>query len=143
MAKKSYLVLLVAMIVMVGCGKYRKYENMEVVESSFSGPVTITSTGTTPAGDFEGNGDSGTYSFAYDNPKQKAQVNFDITSPAGTVQMIIKDARGNEVLNETRSGGGNDTFAGTTSEGKKGVWLVELILNNVNGDGSFSINPVD
>lgn len=143
MAKTSYLILLIAGVLLVGCGKYRKYENMEVVENSFSGPVTITSTGTTPAGDFEGNGDSGKYAFAYDNPKRKAQVNFDITSPAGSVQMIIKDAKGKEVLNETRNGGGNDTFAGTTTEGKKGVWLVEIILTNVNGDGSFSINPVD
>jgi hypothetical protein len=143
MDKKSYLILLFAAIVMVGCGKYRKYDNMEVVESTFSGAVTITSSGTTPAGDFEGNGDSGVYSFAYDNPKEKAQVNFDVTSPAGSVQMIIKDAKGKEVLNETRNGGGNDTFAGPTTEGKKGVWLVEIILTNVDGDGSFSINPID
>ena len=143
MMKNSYLILIVASIFLVGCGKYRKYDNMEVVDNSFTGAVMITSTAATPAGDFEGSGDSGTYSFAYDNPKKRAEVNFDVTSSAGSVQMIIKDAKGNEVLNETRSGGGNDTYSGTTVEGKKGVWLVEIILSNMNGDGSFSINPVD
>lgn len=143
MTKKNYLMLLIAGIVLIGCGKYRKYDNMEVVENSFTGPMTITSTGSTPAGDFEGSGNSGTYSFAYENTKKKAQVNFDITSPSGSVQMIIKDAKGNEVLNQIVNGGGNDTFAGTTSEGKKGIWLIEILLSNVDGDGSFSINPVD
>lgn len=141
--KNTYLILLVASIFLVGCGKYRKYENMEVVDNSFSGSVMINSTGENPSGDFTGDGDSGTYSFAYDNPKKKAQVNFDITSSAGSVQMIITDAKGNDVLNATRSAGSNDTFSGITEEGKKGMWLVQIILTGVDGDGSFSFNPVD
>lgn len=143
MIKTTFIALLVISFAFAGCGKYRKYDNMQVVDNTYSGEVIITSTGETPAGDFTGNGDSGTYSFAYDNPNKKAQVNFDITSNTGFAQMIIKDAKGDEVLNETRSAGGDDTFAGTTSEGKKGVWLVQIILTDFTGDGSFSINPGD
>jgi hypothetical protein len=132
MIRTTFIAFLVISFVFAGCGKYKKYDNMQVVDNSFSGEVIITSTGETPAGDFTGNGDSGTYSFAYDNPNKKAQVNFDITSNTGSAQMIIKDAKGSD-----------ETFAGTTSEGKKGVWLVQIILTDFTGDGSFSINPGD
>ena len=143
MKKITYLTVLALGIVLISCGKYREYDNMDVVDNTYAGNMIITSTGETPAGDFEGDGEGGTYSFAYENPKEKAQVNFDITSPAGSIQMIIRDSKGDEVLNETRNGSGDDTFAGPTAAGKKGVWLIEIILTNVEGDGSFSISPID
>ncbi|MDX1651449.1 MAG: hypothetical protein R3277_03080 [Brumimicrobium sp.] len=126
----------------VACKKYRKYDNMEVVENTYTGNVAITSVGADPAGDFTGDGDSGEYSFVWENPKSTAQVNFDVTtSGGGSVTMVINDAKGNEVLNKTRPGDGDDTFSGVTQEGKSGNWLVTLKLNQFNGDGSFSINP--
>jgi hypothetical protein len=57
--------------------------------------------------------------------------------------MIINDAKGDEVLNQTRPNDENDTFAGVTQEGKKGTWLITIKLTNINGDGSFSIHPAD
>lgn len=131
------------LLTITSCQKeYAKYDNMEVVENTFTGNVQITSSGQDPAGDFTGNnGNSGTYSFAWENSKKKASANFNITG--GTVQMIIKDAKGDEVLNETRSSSGNDTFAGVSTEGKPGTWLVTLIINFTQngGDGSFSVHP--
>ncbi len=123
------------------CKKYRKYDDGEVVENTFTGNVAVTSTGSDPAGDFTGNGDSGTYSFAWENSSNKASVNFDITTNSGSVQMILNDAKGNEVLNETRSAGSNDSFSGVSEEGKKGKWLVTIVLTDFNGDGSYSIHP--
>ncbi len=103
--------------------------------------VDVTSTGADPAADFEGSGDSGTYSFAWENDGKTASVNFDVTTSGnGTAQMIVRDSKGDEVLNETRPSVGNDTFAGTTSEGKKGTWLITLVLTNFNGDGSYSVH---
>ncbi len=134
---------LIGFVVFTSCQKYRKYDNSEVISNTYAGAVLVTSTGTDPAGDFEGDGDSGEYSFAWENSKKKADARFDITTNTGSVQMIIYDARGNEVLNETRSAGGNDTFSGVSQEGKKGMWKVTLILTNFNGDGSYSINPAD
>lgn len=127
----------------VACKKYRKYDNMEVVENSYAGNVAIGSTGTNPGGDFTGNGDSGTYSFVWDNSSDRAELNFDITSNTGNVQFVLKDAKGNEVLNQVRNAGGEDTFSGVSDEGKKGNWLVEIILTDFNGDGSFSLTPVN
>jgi hypothetical protein len=121
--------------------KYAEYNNKEVDENTFTGDIDVTSKGEDPAGDYTGDGDFGTYSFAWDNFNKKASANFDLTTNSGSVQMIINDAKGNEVLNETRSAGGNDTYYGVSEKGKNGSWLVTLILTNFNGDGSYSIHP--
>ncbi|HCQ30251.1 MAG TPA: hypothetical protein DIU39_08200 [Flavobacteriales bacterium] len=123
--------------------KYAKYDNMEVVENTYTGNVLITSTGSDPGADFTGVGNSGKYSFVWDNPKKRAELNYDITTPSGSVQFIINDAKGKEVLNVTRSAGGDDTFSGVSDEGKKGKWLITIIFTNFDGDGSFSISPID
>lgn len=136
----STAVLSVALL--VSCGKYKKYDNNEVVDNSFTGSILPTSTGSDPAGDFTGDGDSGTYSFAWENTSNKASLNFDITSPTGSVQMILNDKKGNEVLNQTlTAGSGPDSFSGVSSEGKAGMWLVTIVLTNFNGDGSYSLHP--
>ena len=132
---------LIGIVTFTSCKKYKGYDNMEVIENSYSGSVTIESTGADPGGDFAGNGDSGEYSFAWENNNGKANANFDI-SGSGTVQLIIYDAKGNEVLNGSRTGGqGEDSFSGVSEEGKKGVWKVSLIYSNFNGSGSFSVSP--
>ena len=143
--KTLFGLILLSSITFTSCNKeYSDYSNMEVVENSFTGIVDITSSGQDPTGDFTGEEKSGTYSFAWENNKKKAALNFDITTSGnGTVQMIINDAKGDEVLNQTRPNDENDTFAGVTQEGKKGTWLITIKLTNINGDGSFSIHPAD
>lgn len=124
------------------CGKYRKFDNNEVIENTYSGNVAVTSTGADPAGDFTGNGDAGTYSFAWENKNKKCNANFDVTtSGGGTVQMKVYDKKGNVVLDQTLPNNGEDTYSGVSEEGKPGMWKVELILNNFNGDGSYSLSP--
>jgi len=136
---------LISVIAFSSCQKeYGEYSNMEVVENSFGGDVLITSGGEDPACDFTGSDASGAYSFAWENPNKKAAVNFDITSEeGGSVQVILNDARGDEVLNETRFSNDDDTFAGVSQEGRKGTWLVTVVITNIDGDGSFSINPAE
>jgi hypothetical protein len=140
--KSAFMFLMLAgTITLTSCSEYRGYEDGEVIDNTFSGDVAVTSTGNDPAADFTGSGDSGEYSFAWENSSETASVNFDITSPTGTAQMIVYDKKGNEVLNQTLSGGSSeDTFAGVTTEGKKGMWKVSLILTNFDGDGSFSVH---
>lgn len=133
--------ILVLSLGFTSCKKYRKYDNMEVLENTYSGNMLITSVGSDPAGDFTGTGDSGIYSFVWDNSSKTAQLNYDITTNSGSVRFVLKDASGDVVLDQTRSAGGNDTYAGVSSEGKRGKWLVEVTLTNFNGDGSFSISP--
>ena len=136
-------VLLSTLISFTSCKKeYRKYDNKEVVQNTYTGNIFVTSGGQDPGGDFTGDGDSGTYSFVWENPQNKASVNFDVTTSAGgSVQVIVNDAKGVEVLNETRPNGADDTFSGVTQEGKKGKWLITIKLTHFDGDGSYSIHP--
>jgi hypothetical protein len=144
-AAYSLLMLSVVFLTMTSCKKeYAQYNDGEVVEDNYTGTVDVTSTGTNPAGDFEGDGNSGTYSFAWENSKKRAHLNFDITSPSGSVQMILNDARGNEVLNQTITGGNSvDTYSGLSEEGTAGMWLVTVVLTDFDGDGSYSLEPRD
>lgn len=139
---KGLFVAALGMLIMVSCSKYREYDNNEVVENTFTGNVEVTSMGSNPAGDFTGDGNSGTYSFVWENTEKTGALNFDITSQSGSVQFILNDKRGDEVLNETlTAGAGEDTFSGLSLEGKKGKWLVTMILTDFDGDGSYSLNP--
>lgn len=137
--KTSGVLLALAFVVFMGSCK--KLEP-GVIENNYSGTVSVTSTGTDPAGDFTGDGDSGTYSFAYENNSKTCTGTFDITSPTGSVRMVIEDKKGKTVLDETLIAGvGDDSFSGVSSEGKKGVWKVTLTLTNFDGDGSYSVHP--
>lgn len=135
------ITVVLSILVLTSCGKFRKYDNNEVIENTYSGSVQVGSTGSDPGGDFTGNGDSGIYSFAWENSMKKASANFDITTSSGSVQMIIYDKKGDIVLDATRSAGGEDSFSGVSDEGKPGTWKVEIILTNFNGSGSYSISP--
>lgn len=146
--KKTRKVLTVLLAIgfilgMSSCKKYRKYEDGEVVESTFTGNVMVTSTGSNPAGDFTGEGDSGTYSFIWDNSSSRAELNYDITTSSGSVTFVLKDAKGDQVLTQSRTAEGEDTFSGESIEGKSGKWLVEITLTNFNGDGSYSLLPIN
>ncbi len=122
--------------------EYEEFDNGEVVENTYSGTVDVTSGGADPAGDFEGDDDSGIYSFAWNNSQSQASLDFDVTtSQGGSVQIILNDAKGDEVLNKTRPENGSDSFSGVSEDGKKGTWLVTIILTNFDGDGSYSISP--
>ncbi|MBD3637024.1 MAG: hypothetical protein HUJ25_06725 [Crocinitomicaceae bacterium] len=138
---KIYALLAVAgLFAMTSCNKVK---DGEVITDTYSGNVNVTSTGTNPGGDFTGNGDNGVYAFGWENNMSKAEVNFDITTPTGSLNFKLEDADDNEVLNKTRSAGGDDTFSGVSSAGTPGVWIVTLTFTEFNGDGSYSLTPVN
>ena len=126
----------------VSCKKeYAKYDDKEVLENSY--PGTIELEGNTEArGDFEGDGDSGTFSFVWENTSEKATVDFDVsTTEGGSCQIILNDANGDEVFNQTRPEGGSDSFSVVSEEGKEGNWLVTINLVDFKGDGTYDITP--
>jgi hypothetical protein len=87
--KITALFLVGGLLVLGSCNKVK---DGKVVEDSYSGNVNVTSTGTDPAGDFTGSGDNGTYAFGWENKSTKAEVNFDITTPTGSLNFILEDA---------------------------------------------------
>ena len=61
---KGFLIVFLSLTLITSCSKYKEFDNNEVIDNTFTGNVTVTSSGSDPAADFTGNGDSGTYSFA-------------------------------------------------------------------------------
>lgn len=134
----SVLAILGLAISVTSCSKH---SDGDVIENTYTGNVNVTSTGSDPAGDFTGSNDNGTYKWAWENSSTKASLNFDITTPSGSCQFILEDKKGTEVLNQTLSAGGTDSYSGVSSEGKAGIWTVTMVLTDFNGDGSYSLHP--
>ena len=143
--KKTNLITLVLLVVFSAVGFFScsKYEDREIINNTFTGNIDVTSGGVDPAGDFTGSGDSGTFSFAWINPQKRASANFDITTNTGSVRMIVKDDAGKVVIDKTLTAGGVDSYSGVSEAGEAGTWIVELILTDFHGDGSYSLHPGD
>ncbi len=105
--------------------------------------IKITATGSDVGGDVNGNGGNATQSYTWNNSLETADWNMDITAAGGgSFQLIIKDADGATVLNNTLTKGvGDDSASGATSSGAAGDWQITVVLTDFNGDGSFSISP--
>jgi len=139
--------VILSVVFMVSCEETtsspQTCDNLNVLENTYTGDIDVTSRGQDPGADFEGEGDSGTYSFEWCNPQELASLDFDITtSRGGSVRIILEDDEGNVVLDKTRPKG-DDSFSGVSDPGVKGRWIVTVILKDVNGDGSYSMHPGD
>lgn len=139
----AFAALILSVTILTSCQEYAEFDNKEVIENTYGGQIELQ--GNVEArGDFWGAGESGTFSFVWENTEKKATVNFDVTTElGGSVQIIMNDAKGNEVFNKTRPESSNDTFSGLSEEGRKGKWLVKIILTNFDGDGTFDITPAN
>ncbi|MGM0479980.1 MAG: hypothetical protein ACQERC_12235 [Bacteroidota bacterium] len=134
----TLLLLATGMTVVTSCKKYNKYDNKEVVEDDYTGDIELKGDDDEPSGDFNGNNDSGEFSFAWENKKEVASIEYSASFSSGSVNLIINDAKGNEVFNSTINDN-NDSSSGKTSEGKEGKWLVTLIFTDFDGSGSYKI----
>jgi len=92
-------------------------------------------------GDFTGDGGSISKTFYWQNALRTADYNADITtSTDGIFKIVVKDADGTVVLDESLSGAVEpDSMSGVTSVGTSGLWSVTITLTSFNGDGSFSL----
>ena len=142
----TFSVLLTLAILNSACGPDNNSgcNNLNVIQNTYTGDIFVNSGGQDPSADFEGNNDSGIYSFEWCNPKGRASLDFDITTTVGgSVNIVLRDHEGIVVLNKTRPSGGEDSFSGVSDKGMRGTWTVEVTLMNVNGDGSWSMHPGD
>ena len=112
-------------------------------EPSLTASVSVNETGSDIGGDVTGNGGSTTQVITWNNSLRTVDWNMDITSStAGSFNLSINDAEGNNVLNETLvRGQGDDSRSGVSSAGTAGDWTITITLTDFNGDGSFSISP--
>ena len=93
-------------------------------------------------GDVEGCGGSISKTHNWTNNQSRTELEMDITSSiGGSFQIIVTDADGTEVLNETLIVGiGDDTRDRCSASGTSGTWTVTVTLTNFNGDGSFTLS---
>lgn len=105
--------------------------------------ISINETGSDFGGDVTGDGGSTSQTYTWNNSLTTADWNMDITASAGgSFRLLIKDADGATVLDNTLTKGvGDDSASGVTSSGTAGDWQVTVTLTDFNGDGSFSISP--
>ena len=92
-------------------------------------------------GDIIGNGGSATKTWTFTNPNTR--VGWDMTindATSGSFQLILKDASGTVVLDNTlTAGSGPQSADGTTPEGGvAGTWNCTIKLTNFNGTGDYS-----
>lgn len=93
-------------------------------------------------GDVTGSGGTATSTHEWTNSHSRAELNMDITaSSGGSFQIVVKDADGTEVINETLTVGvGDDSKNVCSDSGTAGTWTVTVTLTNFDGDGSFSLS---
>ena len=93
-------------------------------------------------GDVTGDGGSVIATHNWNNSNSRAELNMDITAKnGGSFQIIVEDADGNEVLNETLVVGvGDDSKTKCSARGTAGTWKVTIELTDFDGDGSFTLD---
>ena len=103
---------------------------------------TINFNQATNDGDVVGGGGDASTTIDWTNGLSTAELNMDITAASGgSFQVIIKDADGNEVANETLTVGvGDDSRNICSASGTAGTWTVTIVLTDFNGDGSYSLS---
>ena len=96
-------------------------------------------------GDFTGNGGNATRTISWTNNLSTADYNADITAASnGTFQIVVADANGDVVLDATLNGNTEpDSIDGVTNSGEPGTWTVTIMINNFDGDGSYSLSEGD
>ena len=93
-------------------------------------------------GDVTGDGGSTTATHNWTNSLSRAELNMDIPAAnGGSFQIIVLDADGNEVINETLTKGvGDDSKTVCSDAGTAGEWTVTIKLTAFDGDGSFTLS---
>ena len=137
--KTRISLLVLTILFLSSCEKYRDFDNLETTEDSFTGTISVTESSSDINGVFNGMADSGAYGFIWDNPAKGAVLNAEVLGNSGSVQFILEDSRGNEVLSASVSGESN-VFS---IDGKKGKWKVRIVFFDFEGDGNFDLNPVN
>lgn len=126
-------------ITLFSCGKYKEFDHLEVLDQSFTGAVSINESAGNVSGVYSGDKDHGTYTFIWENPSRWVEFEVDNTmATGGSVQFILKDSRGREIMNKTLTPGYSYAI---TQMGKKGKWKLSLVFSDFEGIGTFDLKP--
>lgn len=91
------------------------------------------------SGDVRGNGGSETRTWSFENSSTTAGWDMAMDATSGSFRLVIKDADGTTVVNNTlTAGSGPQDAGGTSSPGTAGTWIVTITLTNFDGSGDYS-----
>jgi hypothetical protein len=92
------------------------------------------------SGDVSGEGGSATSTFDWTNSLVAADFHMEITAAnGGSFQVIVVDADGNVVIDETIAVGIGDQIKNVCAGGIAGTWSIAVILTNFDGAGRYWI----
>lgn len=115
-----------------------KKDEPSLTASVYVVPLT---TSTDLDGDIAGDGGSTTKTLSWSNTRTTADYSMDLSSSQGSFRMVIKDAAGTLILDNTLEKGKTaDSKSGVTAAGTPGTWTVDIILSSFNGKGDFSLS---
>jgi len=83
-------------------------------------------------------GRSATLNYSWENTGTQAKINHSTTTTIGTARLIIMDADGISVYEETLV----PSLTDTTTVGTSGTWKIRLVLNNYSGTLNFRVQKL-
>ncbi len=118
------------------------YCSSAVVDNGSCTYPKITVVGAGNDGDVTGAGGSASNTHTWTNNQSRAELNMDITAASGgSFRVVVKDANGVQVLDETLTVGiGDDSLTKCSATGASGTWTVTITLTDFSGDGSFTLS---
>lgn len=91
------------------------------------------------SGDVRGDGGSATKTFTFENSNTTVGWDMSIGAKGGSFKLVLKDASGKVMLDQTvTAGSGPQSADGTTTAGTAGTWTCTITLTSFNGSGDYS-----
>lgn len=91
------------------------------------------------SGDVRGDGGSTSKTFTFENNNTTVGWDMSIGAKGGSFKLVLKDASGKVMLDQTlTAGSGSQSADGTTTAGTTGTWTCTITLTSFNGSGDYS-----
>jgi hypothetical protein len=101
---------------------------------------TINISSTNTSGDISGLGGTASKTVSFTNNNSTVGWDMAIDASSGSFQLVVKDADGETVIDETLTAdSGAQDADGTSSSGTSGTWTATVSLTSFNGTGDYSL----
>ncbi len=151
MKKTAQLVAIIAITVMTastftackseGCTDPNadNYDDKAEKDSGTCTYPTITVFSNNTSGDIKGGGGTAYKTWTFTNNNRTLGWDMSIDASSGSFQLVVKDADGTTVIDQTLTvGSGAQDADGTSTPGTVGTWTATATLTNFNGTGDYS-----
>ncbi len=101
---------------------------------------TINISANNTSGDLSGAGGTASKTVSFTNNNTTIGWDMAIDATSGSFQLVVKDADGTTVIDNTlTAGSGAQDADGTSSSGTSGTWTTTISLTSFNGTGDYSL----